>query len=199
MAPTKKSSTSKNAAASVPAVTEQVAAPEPVIENVIDNAVVDASVEAPAADGPVTEAAAIDANNVNDPQNVLALIQTTTERITNLQRSVLTETKELLAAIKTIQKVTLKLLKKKTPKSSNTATTGGAPRKPSGFAKPTVLSPAMSEFLGSDPETKLARTEVTRLITKYIKDNTCTAPRTRGPFCPMPSFSSSWTSTRTPL
>lgn len=48
---------------------------------------------------------------------------------------------------------------------------GGAPRKLSGFAKPTLLSTHLCDFLGLKPETELARTEVTRLITKYVKDN----------------------------
>ena len=44
-------------------------------------------------------------------------------------------------------------------------------RKPSGFAKPAQLSAELCEFLGVPESTLMARTEVTRLITKYVRDN----------------------------
>ena len=43
--------------------------------------------------------------------------------------------------------------------------------KPSGFAKPVSISKELCEFLNKQEETKLARTEVTKSIIKYIKDN----------------------------
>ena len=45
------------------------------------------------------------------------------------------------------------------------------PRKPSGFAKPTYLSPELCTFLNVEPGTELARTEVTKRILAYVKDN----------------------------
>ena len=45
-----------------------------------------------------------------------------------------------------------------------------APKKaPSGIVKPTDISPEMCSFMGKPPGTKLARTEVTKFITGYIK------------------------------
>lgn len=44
-------------------------------------------------------------------------------------------------------------------------------REPSGFAKPTVLSPEMCAFLNLPLGTKLARTEVTRLLNRYVKEH----------------------------
>jgi chromatin remodeling complex protein RSC6 len=41
----------------------------------------------------------------------------------------------------------------------------------SGFAKPTQLSPELTAFLGLDPDTRLARTEVTKAINRYVKEN----------------------------
>jgi chromatin remodeling complex protein RSC6 len=46
-----------------------------------------------------------------------------------------------------------------------------APRRPSGFATPATLSAQLSEFLGVPEGTKMARTDVTRLITEYVKKN----------------------------
>ena len=45
------------------------------------------------------------------------------------------------------------------------------PRKPSGFAKPTYLSPELCTFLNVEKGTELARTEVTKRILQYVKDN----------------------------
>lgn len=44
-------------------------------------------------------------------------------------------------------------------------------RAPSGFAKPTNLSPELCKFLGVSEDTMKARTEVTKFITDYIKEH----------------------------
>jgi len=44
-------------------------------------------------------------------------------------------------------------------------------RAPSGFAKPTYLSPELCTFLQLDPGSELARTEVTKRLLQYVKDN----------------------------
>ena len=44
-------------------------------------------------------------------------------------------------------------------------------RKPSGFAKPSLISDALCEFLGKPKGTEMARTSVTSFITEYIKNN----------------------------
>ena len=43
--------------------------------------------------------------------------------------------------------------------------------KPSGFARPTRISPQLANFLGTDPELPVARTEVTKRITSFVKDH----------------------------
>lgn len=45
------------------------------------------------------------------------------------------------------------------------------PRPPSGFAKPTPLSVEMCEFLGLPVGSELARTEVTKRVLAYVKEN----------------------------
>lgn len=44
-------------------------------------------------------------------------------------------------------------------------------RKPSGFAKPSVVTPELCKFMGKDVGTEIARTEVTQYLIQYIKDN----------------------------
>jgi hypothetical protein len=44
-------------------------------------------------------------------------------------------------------------------------------RSPSGFAKPTRLSALLCDFLNLPPGSMMARTMVTKLLNKYIKDN----------------------------
>ena len=47
----------------------------------------------------------------------------------------------------------------------------GIKRPPSGFAKPALISDELCCFLGTPSGTEMARTEVTKLITSYIKEH----------------------------
>ena len=58
-------------------------------------------------------------------------------------------------------KAAQKLSAKKQRKNTN--------RQPSGFVKPTKISSELATFLGKEPGTEMARTEVTREINKYIR------------------------------
>ena len=44
-------------------------------------------------------------------------------------------------------------------------------RKPSGFAKPLNVTNDLCQFMGKNKGTKIARTEVTQYLIKYIKEN----------------------------
>jgi len=44
-------------------------------------------------------------------------------------------------------------------------------RKPSGFAKPTKVTKELCEFMKKEEGTEIARTEVTRALVAYIKEN----------------------------
>lgn len=78
--------------------------------------------------------------------------------------------KELGAYLKTIQKEIVKLAKTNT-KRSRARNTSTDKKTPSGFAKPTELSDELCNFLGEPKGTKLARTDVTRRLNLYIKEN----------------------------
>lgn len=49
-------------------------------------------------------------------------------------------------------------------------------RKPSGFVKPTLITDELAVFLGKETGTLMARTEVTREINQYIRDNNLQNP-----------------------
>lgn len=51
-----------------------------------------------------------------------------------------------------------------------------ANRKPSGFVKPTLISTELASFLGKPKGTEMARTEVTREINHYIRENNLKDP-----------------------
>lgn len=57
-------------------------------------------------------------------------------------------------------------LKKRAPKSKNNET-----RKPSGFAMPTKVTKKLCEFMKKEEGTDIARTEVTKALISYIKEN----------------------------
>ena len=44
-------------------------------------------------------------------------------------------------------------------------------RAPSGFVKPASISKELAKFLGVDEGTKMARTDVTKMITSYVKEH----------------------------
>jgi len=60
----------------------------------------------------------------------------------------------------------LKGLKKEVKKSKNKGN-----RQPSGFAKPSKVTKELCEFMKKEEGTEIARTEVTRALVAYIKEN----------------------------
>jgi len=128
------------------------AAPAPVVAAVSDApASVDASAEAVA---PSTESviAAQFASISSKLQQVVAFAATLRSELRALERHAVKE-------IRTAQKASAK----KRRKVGN--------RAPSGFVKPTLISKELSEFLGKSDGSEMARTEVTREINAYIRNN----------------------------
>ena len=64
-----------------------------------------------------------------------------------------------------IVKKQMNLLKKESSKNKNKVS-----RKPSGFARPTRVTKELCEFMNKTEGTEIARTEVTRALVAYIKD-----------------------------
>ena len=78
----------------------------------------------------------------------ISLIQ---QNIKNLEKSV---------------KKQMKCLKKEVTKTKNKGN-----RQPSGFAKPTKVTKELCEFMNKEDGSEIARTEVTRALVSYIKQN----------------------------
>ena len=77
-------------------------------------------------------------------------------------------------------KVLQKQLKTAQSKGKKKVKDPNAPkRQPAGFAKPTLLSPELYDFLKIDSSTLVARTDVTKKITEYIRENNLQNPDNR--------------------
>jgi chromatin remodeling complex protein RSC6 len=75
--------------------------------------------------------------------------------------------------LRTLQKNMQRHIKESSRRGKRTRTSdpNKKPRAPSGFAKPAVISSELCTFLGVPSGTEMARTEVTKHLTQYIKEN----------------------------
>ena len=103
-------------------------------------------------------------NELNDEEvflefnNLINGLQTVKIQINALQHSV----KQIEKTIKKNMKGLKKEVIKHKPKGN---------RKPSGFAKPGKITKELCNFLNKEEGTEMARTEVTRALVAYIKEN----------------------------
>jgi chromatin remodeling complex protein RSC6 len=74
------------------------------------------------------------------------------------------------AEVKTLEKQVLREVRA-LEKQNNRKNRKNSNRQPSGFVKPTKISDELADFLGRDRGSLMARTEVTKLITQYVRDN----------------------------
>ena len=86
-------------------------------------------------------------------------IQTLTSSLNKLKADFKILEKHVLREAKTMDKVNAKRNKNK------------GSRAPSGFVKPAAISSELAKFLGVEQGTKMARTDVTKMITSYVKQN----------------------------
>jgi len=121
-----------------------VAPPAPVSDAPVDNSVVPLSADTPLGDLFVTVN-----KTLHDLSTALALVKS---EVRSLEKHV---TKEL----KTLDKLNAKKNKNK------------GNRAPSGFVKPTKISVELADFLGKPHGTLMARTDVTKQMTSYIRAN----------------------------
>jgi len=75
----------------------------------------------------------------------------------------------LMADVRKLQKNVNRQVRESSKKNKKRKNTGDTKRPPSGFAKPTLISDSLCQFLGVESGTMMARTEVTKHLTKYIK------------------------------
>jgi len=87
--------------------------------------------------------------------------------------SLLSENKQwytnTLGKVKELEKI-MKKMQKETAKKMN-KNKKNVKREPSGFAKPTPISKELCDFLQKPIGTEMARTEVTKYLTQYIKEH----------------------------
>ena len=84
----------------------------------------------------------------------------------------------LMSELKALHKSTLKHLKTMSKKKKRTPS-DKKNRTPSGFAEPTKMSQELCKFLNKPEGTEMARTEVTKYITQYVKDHDLQNPQNR--------------------
>lgn len=89
---------------------------------------------------------------------VLAQLSNFKSQISSLQQTVRTLERNVKKRIKTLEK--------EAKKNNNKGN-----KKPTGFASPTNVTPEICKFMEVPEGTKLARTEVTKFLIKYIKEN----------------------------
>ena len=155
---TKASSKSTNKASKKTTKTSSVeAAPPKVVENNVISETQPVSTIAP-------DATTIESSLAENLVVLSESIQSITTLLAKLKSDYKVLEKQVLKEARSMDKVNAKRKKSK------------GSRAPSGFVKPTAISKDLAKFLGVAEDTKMARTDVTKMITAYVKDNKLQAP-----------------------
>ena len=91
--------------------------------------------------------------------------------------NIISAAKAVQADVRKLHKDFAKMQKERTKKKRRQ--NSDKKKEPSGFAKPTPLSDAMCVFLKEPKGTEMSRTDVTRGISKYIRENDLQNPNNR--------------------
>ena len=116
-----------------------------------------------AAVAPATTATPAAAPVVDEALDMEGVLTRVTERIDAMRRELVLLTGDM--------KVLRRVAKKDRGSNKRKKPTPDADRRPSGFARPSELSDELCDFLHVERGSALARTMVTRMICKHIKDN----------------------------
>ena len=106
------------------------------------------------------------ADVVVEPDVVKSHFDTVISTITAFKTQIGSLQQQLKVLEKTVSKE-IKALRKEVNKKKQKVVN----RKPSGFAKPTAISADLAAFMNKDEGAEVARTEVTRFIIAYIREN----------------------------
>ena len=88
-----------------------------------------------------------------------------------------TQARAAVSSVRSVEKLVTRRIKEANKKSSRKSKDPNkTKRAPSGFAKPSLISAELCVFLDKPENTYMARTEVTKHLTKYIKDNNLQDP-----------------------
>ena len=127
---------------------------------------------------PVVETSVVETPEVTDSSNQTAgsepdISQNFKDLLEKLSFQA-TAIKTLTIEVKRLEKRVTKEFKdasRKNKKGGYKKATDKPKRAPSGFAKPSIISDELSNFLGKNSGVEMARTEVTKYITQYIKEH----------------------------
>ena len=124
---------------------------------------------------PVQETApVVTVSSLEDIESQFASINARLAELRAIETSIVKE-------VRTLQKSAVRYLKEVQKKSKRKRQTqpNGVKRAPSGFAKPSLISNELCQFLGQPKGTEIARTEVTKFLTCYIKEHELQDPENR--------------------
>ena len=102
---------------------------------------------------------------VDESNNIFDQFEVIIDSLSHFRIQVNTIQQQIRQLEKNIKKE-MKGLKKAVTKSKNKGN-----KKPSGFANPTKVTKELCEFMNKQEGTQIARTEVTRALISYIKEN----------------------------
>lgn len=116
-------------------------------------------------------------NPSSSPSDVIQEISASFKELVSTLTGVQTQARAAVSAVRAVERLVTKRVKEANKKSGRKSKDPNkAKRAPSGFAKPSLISDELCVFLGKPSNTFMARTEVTKHLTKYIKDNNLQDP-----------------------
>lgn len=127
---------------------------------------------------PVAAAAAVEGAVATDATAAVEEVVPSTESLISSQFSSISSKLQQVVAFAASLRSELRALERHAVKELRTAQKASAKKRrkvgnraPSGFVKPTPISKELAEFLGKTDGSEMARTEVTREINAYIRNN----------------------------
>jgi len=116
---------------------------------------------------PVVDDANVDADTVPEPSGA-ELVSSVMNEFSNTLTTLTAQLSTLRGEFKSLTKTVAREMKAAS-KSSRRKRTGGN-KQPSGFVKPTPITDELAVFLGREKGSEMARTEVTKEINQYVRD-----------------------------
>ena len=164
--------------------TEQVSTPAPVVDSQVVAPVVEKTPKAKKAKAPKSDVAVAQVSDSQVVEPQVAATEEVAENVAENDTPLADQSIEFLAKLQQLGvlisalKTEYRTLEKRWSRELKSAQKASCKKKrklgnraPSGFVKPTRISEELAKFLGKEPNTEMARTEVTRDINKYIRNH----------------------------
>ena len=108
---------------------------------------------------------------VSTPVDDAASLSSQMSELMSLFQKLSTEARSAATKLRALDKQYQRTLRVAQKSSNKKRKNSGAPRAPSGFVKPTLISKELATFLNKPQGSEMARTEVTKEINCYIRAN----------------------------